>query len=632
MAAAAKEGAPAEQSWTFAPELGAGEGDNTSAVARSSRAGLLGAGQTIDFGREEARYEIVRSLGGGGMAEVFLARRLGTAGFIPEVALKCIRADLEVDERVRRAFRYEAQLATHLKHPNIAEAYVLLEVGDRYYLVLEYIEGVSVKSILQAARREQKKLSAGFCCYVAASVAEGLQYAHKLTGAGGEPVGIVHRDITPANVMVGVTGAVKLLDFGVAYARMQGRDRTQTGTVKGTYAYFSPEQAASRVLDGRSDLFSLGTVLVELLTGTRVFDSGSELETIQRIGECSTADVRAVTRGLPKGLQGICERALAKSPDERFQDGAEYSRALRGYLTQQGVSYWSSDCVAEVRALRGFAEPASSGTRRAPVTAQPPQTISGRVVRDDALPCVAEEKRGPSRTRGGVRPWRLAAGAVLGGAILVGTLAVLWHGNAGAAVIATGNVPELKMVNLGGAPVEPERRPLAAQSEGVAATSANTAVADDVVVRPKKRNREKRKGSVPGAASKGQDDAKSSATHLAERASVASATLPRGTLIRAKLVAALDAMRAGAVEAVVEENVMSGGAVVVPAGGAIICSSQIGKDGRVPVSCDSIKTADRAWSFSGLAVGEGQHVGLRVLDTVVPAGSSFVVYVDAEFR
>ena len=152
----------------------------------------------------------------------------------------------------------------------------------------------------------------------------------------------------------------------------------------------------------------------------------------------------------------------------------------------------------------------------------------------------------------------------------------------------------------------------------VAAMPANTPVADDFVVRPKKRNREKRKGSVLGAASKGQDDAKSSATHLAERASVASATLPRGTLIRAKLVAALDAMRAGAVEAVVAENVMSGGAVVVPAGGTIICSSQISKDGRVPVSCDSIKTADRAWSFSGLAVGEGQHVGLRVLD-VCPA-------------
>src|SRR6266545_4748633 len=133
-----------------------------------------------------------------------------------------------MDERIRKAFVHEAQLAIRLRHPNIVDAYQLFEVGERCYLVLEYIEGVSVKTVLRAAHREQKKLSTGFCCYVAASVAEGLAYAHGRTDAGGTPLGIVHRDVKPANVMVADSGAVKLLDFGIAYARMEGRDRTQT--------------------------------------------------------------------------------------------------------------------------------------------------------------------------------------------------------------------------------------------------------------------------------------------------------------------------------------------------------------------------------------------------------------------
>src|SRR6266568_1728072 len=200
---------------------------------------LLRPGEELELGGEAARYEIVRSLGKGGMAEVFLGRRLGPSGFVREVALKCILAGMEVDERARRAFLCEAQLASKLRHPNIAEAYDLAQLGDRYYLVLEYVDGVTAKAVLQAARREHRRLSVAFCCHVVASVAEALHHAHALAGEGGEPLGIVHRDVTASNVMISRSGAVKLLDFGIAYARLERRERTRTGTLKGTFVYFS---------------------------------------------------------------------------------------------------------------------------------------------------------------------------------------------------------------------------------------------------------------------------------------------------------------------------------------------------------------------------------------------------------
>jgi serine/threonine-protein kinase len=625
MAGAVKEGAAAKQSRTPAQGLGTGGAESAPAVSRSIGAGSLGAGQVIEFGREAARYEIVRSLGRGGMAEVFLARSLGDAGLVSEVALKCITPDLEVDERIRKAFVHEAQLAIRLRHPNIVDAYQLFEVGDRCYLVLEYIEGVSLKTVLRAARREQKKLSTGFCCYVAASVAEGLAYAHGRTDAGGEPLGIVHRDVKPANVMIADSGAVKLLDFGIAFARVEGRDRTQTGKVKGTYAYLSPEQASRLPLDGRSDLFSLGLVLVEMLTGARPFDGGSDLETVQRIGECAATDVAAAIRGLPTGLREICEKALAKRPDDRFRHGAEFSRALRDYLAEERVLYWPSDCVAEARGLGVFAGATSPGRKGAAFAAQPSEAVSARVVHRGG-PVRAAEGEERSQARAGMRRRWLAAGVALCVAALAGTVVVLRHGSAGPRTAATDHVQALATAGGVAETARAESIPVAVQTAALAAPSPSPPVVAEPVVRPK------RKTTVSRAAPKARDDAKRSGDHLLKRADVTSSTLPRGTLVRAKLVAPVDAARPGTVEAVVAENVISGGVVLVPAGSVLACNSRASKEGRVPVSCDSIRAADRRWSFSGLAVGEGQHVGLRVVDTVVPAGSSFVVYVDAEFR
>ena len=195
-----------------------------------------------------------------------------------------------------------------------------------------------MRAALCAAAELERRLSEGFCCYVAASVAEALQHAHALTDDDGEPLGIVHRDVTAVNVMLARTGAVKLLDFGVALARMDGRERTVTGQFKGTFVYASPEQIACEKLDGRSDLFSLGVLLVEMLTGLRVFEAETHFGTMQKITECKRADVEAAVKALPPGLAAICVKALARRPDDPRLSAAREDRERSGSTSQTSGS------------------------------------------------------------------------------------------------------------------------------------------------------------------------------------------------------------------------------------------------------------------------------------------------------
>ena len=204
------------------------------------------------------------------------------------------------------------------------------------------------------AKREEAgraRVPEDFACYVMAHVAEALHYAHSQRGPEGEPLGIVHRDVSPSNIMVTRTGVPKLLDFGVAYARLRGRERTQAGMTRGTLTYMSPEQAEGRELDGRSDLFSLALLFVEMLTGRRVFDAGNDVATVQAVLRCDPSRVEEATSGLPGGLQRICRRALARSPAERYEDGEELARAILAYLRGLRPHYGARECAAELRRL-----------------------------------------------------------------------------------------------------------------------------------------------------------------------------------------------------------------------------------------------------------------------------------------
>jgi len=600
-------------------------GSETPAPAAYGAA--LEPGHAVELGAAATRYEIVRSLGRGGTAEVFLARRLGPAGIVRHVALKCILAGLDVDESTRRAFVYEAQLASRLRHPNIAEAYDLALVGDRYYLVLEYVDGVTVRKALRAASAAERRLSEGFCCHVVAGVAEGLRHAHQLAGDDGKPLGIVHRDVTALNVMVTREGAVKLLDFGVALARMEGRERTRTGQFRGTFVYASPEQALGEEVDRRSDLFSLGVVLVEMLTGVRVFEAETDIGTMRKIAECSPEDVREATGELPRDLAAICAKALAHRPADRFQDGTAFSRALREYLTTRGITYSPGDCAAELHSLGVFAEQPEEP--RPSIDVMHAASTAGAARNEDIAAVSDPDTVMPRVIR---RRSRVMASVAIVSVV--------------AAILTAASVKLLS----------PKDRPLAAPAAaasvppagepGRAATADPLPVAsiepqarrdEQPIVRPKRPGSASRSTAndrakaAPAALRREHSPQRSSSAEFADRATVGSprATLPRGTLVAVKLARPLAGRNPGRVEAIVTEELAADGVILVPKGSSVSCAARPPAEGRVPLSCDTISTSDRVLTFSGVAVGDGQHVGLRLLDEEVAAGTPFVVYVNA---
>jgi len=603
---------------------------------------LLEPGATV-IGRESARYEVVRSLGRGGMADIWLARRVSADGFSREVALKCVMPYLASDEGVRRMLIDEAKLAGRLRHPNIAEAHDLERIEDRYYLVLDYVDGVSVREVLEVARERDPSPSEGFCCHVAASVADALDYAHGLVDGNGRPLGIVHRDVKAANVMVARSGVVKLLDFGVAYSRLEGRQRTRTGQVKGTWEYFSPEQARGEAsaLDGRSDLFGLGILLVELLTGKRPFEAENELLTLGKIGACDALEVDAAIQGMSEGLRDVCRRALAKDPSDRFQTGGELAKALRTYLLERHVIYGLSECAAELGKLGLVTRPsiaAEGEERETPSSSEQPRPAwsgkSGWQVSLRADPAA----RG-ARPAG--RSWAYGIAGVFLGAALATLGALAFHGaKSGADQVP----PAASTLSLAPAPEptavheEPQPSPTPETREPDSApplaVSSYDPLADLVVVRPKKAIT-KRNG--PSKRIPHLDPEREVAENLSPSPPAAESkplepprsTLPRGTLIHATLSKDIDAQVPGPAEALVAEDVMKGSRLLVPRGSGLLCNSRRAEAGRVGISCNGIKTTSAIFSFTGIGVGEGGNVGLRAVDGAVVSGTSFVVYVSA---
>ncbi|HXU61109.1 MAG TPA: serine/threonine-protein kinase, partial [Polyangia bacterium] len=231
------------------------------------------------------RYEPIRRLAVGGMAEIFLARLpgVGIEGFEKLVVLKRILPQHALDPDLLRMFVDETRLSATLTHPHVTEVYDVGTDGDAPFFAMEYVHGANLRELLRAqARRGPGPLPLGPALTIVAAAADGLHYAHERLGPGGEPLGIVHRDVSPSNVLVSFDGAVKVSDFGIAKWAFQ-RTRTQEGTLKGKFAYMSPEQCRGRPVDRRSDVFALGTILFELTTGTPPFAAETDLEILNQI-------------------------------------------------------------------------------------------------------------------------------------------------------------------------------------------------------------------------------------------------------------------------------------------------------------------------------------------------------------
>lgn len=272
------------------------------------------------------RYQVIRKIAEGGSAEVYLAEQRGVAGFRRPVVLKRIRAELSADAHYREILLEEAQLAMSLHHSNLVGVLDLGEAGGRYFLVLELVDGWTLHEVLRRAREAGLPLPPALAVYIAAEVCRGLAYAHQRT-EGGRPLGIVHRDVCPNNVLLSTHAEVKLIDFGIAKARTRPT-HTGTGRTKGKPAWMSPEQARAEPLDARSDLFSVGSVLFAMLTDVPPFSATSDLEVILRVSKGEVTSPALSRPDLPRQLRALVLKAMAKDRDDRFDSAQEMLLAL----------------------------------------------------------------------------------------------------------------------------------------------------------------------------------------------------------------------------------------------------------------------------------------------------------------
>jgi len=283
------------------------------------------------------KYEILRPLGQGGMAEVLLAKQRGVEGIDKLVVIKRILPHYASDESFVAMFLDEARVAADLVHPHVASVHEVGEHDGSYYMVLEYLQGRDLRRLQRRLEGAARPIPPGHVVRIGMDVAQGLHYAHSKKGIDGKPLNIVHRDVSPQNVVVTFDGPAKLVDFGIAKASSQ-QERTETGIIKGKYTYMSPEQARGLLIDGRSDQFSLGVILWELLVGKRLFKRDNDVAVVSAIvDEDITAPADLVD--IPAALNDVVMKMLAKAPDDRFATMRDVTLALEDASSSLSVSH-----------------------------------------------------------------------------------------------------------------------------------------------------------------------------------------------------------------------------------------------------------------------------------------------------
>ncbi len=284
---------------------------------------------TATGGIRFGNFTLFRRLARGGMAEVFLARQVGLEGFDRRVAVKRILPHLADSSEFVSMFLREAKLAARLSHPNIVHIYEFGKVGLDYFIAMEFVDGVTVGELI--ARTAQDPMPAALVARIGADAATALHYAHELRGDNGKPLGLVHRDVSPANVMVSYDGIVKVVDFGIAKAVELTGDKTNPGTVKGKYAYMSPEQTIAAQLDGRSDVFSLSIVLWELVAGRPIVERGDRVAAMRAIRDGRLPPIERVVPTTPRLLADAISRGLSRRREDR-PNAAELAQLLEAFI------------------------------------------------------------------------------------------------------------------------------------------------------------------------------------------------------------------------------------------------------------------------------------------------------------
>ncbi|HLK91710.1 MAG TPA: protein kinase [Polyangia bacterium] len=290
------------------------------------------------------QYELLELIAVGGMAEVFKGRVVAAEGFEKLVAIKRILPDLAEDERFVKMLLTEARIHSALSHRNIVQIHDLgISEDGQYFIVLEFVDGYDLRMITEQLGAMGEIIPEVLSLHIASELAQALHFAHELRGDDGQPLGLIHRDVTPSNVLISLAGEVKLSDFGLAKRR---HDRSVVGSLKGNLSYMSPEQAMQKPLDRRTDIFSLGAVLFELLTGRRLREITDEVAGWTHVASGAIPSARAVRPDIPPAIERLLDRALAPDPDQRFPDAAAFGVAIRQALNEMNIPVGASDLGA----------------------------------------------------------------------------------------------------------------------------------------------------------------------------------------------------------------------------------------------------------------------------------------------
>ncbi|MBX3274940.1 MAG: protein kinase, partial [Sandaracinaceae bacterium] len=291
----------------------------------------------IPFGK----YLLLDRIAVGGMAEVYTAKSFGIEGFEKIIAIKRILPTMAEDHDFISMFIDEAKIAGHLTHANIVPIYELGKIGESHYIAMEYVWGKDLLQIMNRFRRMRRHMPPVMAAWIASKMLEGLDYAHRKRDRHGRPMGIIHRDVSPQNILVSYEGQVKLIDFGIAKAASRNT-KTQAGVLKGKFGYMSPEQVRGLPIDHRSDIFGASTCLHEMLTGERLFVGESDFSTLEKVRNADVAPPSQLVADLPAELEAIVLKGLAREPDDRWQTAGEMQEELQRFIALQRPPFGTS--------------------------------------------------------------------------------------------------------------------------------------------------------------------------------------------------------------------------------------------------------------------------------------------------
>jgi serine/threonine protein kinase len=352
--------------------------------------------QYIQFGK----YLLLDRIAVGGMAEVYRAKFFGAERFEKILAIKKLLPNIAEDEEFVEMFINEAKLASQLTHSNICQIYDLGKIDGNLFIAMEYVWGKDLLQIINYFRRKKEHMPPPMAAYIATRICEGIDYAYHKRGAQGMPLKIIHRDVSPQNILISYDGEVKIIDFGIAKATLH-HSETQAGLLKGKFSYMSPEQVQGFPIDHRSDIFAIGTCLFEMLTRMSLFRGENDFITLERVRKAEVPKPTDLNPKIPKSLEKIVMKALALDPKDRWQRAADFQDALQRFLITTPPIYTAKrlqDIDHDKARMEEYAKIGPEVLRRSMPPSQPP-----------VAPAAKKKSPGPKRTLLGFGPPPLPA-------------------------------------------------------------------------------------------------------------------------------------------------------------------------------------------------------------------------------